>query len=505
MLLLVASFSTSLAITSTANAISDYDSVIQSTNQLKVYYKGAGCSNIFDVADTKNFWAEVFTKPTNINQNTTQYLGNEQTGIPFSWNGGTVNGGGVARKQWDDKKFWSVSTTTDWQNDYSSVQITYTNDPNAKIKFRTNNGVKQLYYEVGSTYVVRTVRLEAQNWAGNPAWNATGTNGCGISAQDIPDNPVITDESPNSYVYFAYGNFEKPDGYQGVTPPQVAPNQAQNKIRPNVVLDVMNKQISINSKVNDTIKAQVPDYKVYWFITNATFDGSGVPPNCGETSFSTSGYSLPNEPLTFEVPCYAKYSVNAYFAYNNGEYPIANFDDYTIVETTINVDVNGGFFSLDTDNNFVCDENNYCYDESTAWVDEQCDLTHLGGCVNNILHQLKVVLGIEKTATNPTGSPFVSFRTETYGLMSIVSAPITAINALTMTRCVPITLTIPYVNKNITLPCYYSIYQSKLGDLFILYQTIATGVIAYYVLVGILRQVKEIKDPKKDQIEVVEL
>lgn len=299
-----------------------------------------------------------------------------------------------------------------------------------------------------------------------------------------------------------YG-IQYPSGYAGDTVTTQPPFYVnKEKVRPNIVFDVMNKNISINSKVNDIVKAQVSDYKVYWFITNANIDGEGA--SC-ETPFSTSGYSLPNEPLTFEVPCLGVYSVNAYFAYNNGDFPIDDFGNYEIVETTINVDVNGGYFSIDTDNDFQCDENNFCQHESALWEDEQCDLLHLGGCVNNILHYLKVALGIEKTATNPTGSPFISFRTDTHGLLSIVTAPLVAINALTTSSCAPVSFTINQINKTITLPCYYSIYQANLGAIFTLYQTLATGVISYYVIVGVLRQVKDIKDPKKDQIEVVQL
>lgn len=290
-----------------------------------------------------------------------------------------------------------------------------------------------------------------------------------------------------------------PSGYEGSQPDGM---EQKDKLRPNILFDVSDKNVSINSKIDDVVKAQLSDYKVFWFISNTNIDGDGS--SC-DPVFSTSGYSLPNEPLTFTAPCYGVYSVNAYFAYSNGDYPIDDFDNYQIVETTINVNVNGGYFSIDTSNDFVCDDNNFCQHESALWVDEQCDLLHLGGCVNNIIHYLQVALGIDKTATNPTGSPFISFRTETHGLLAIVTAPLSAINALTTSTCSPVTFTIPFINKNISLPCYYSIYQQNLGNVFIIYQTIATGVIAYFVIVGILRQVKEIKDPKKDQIEVVNL
>ena len=361
--------------------------------------------------------------------------------------------------------------------------------------FYTNNSGGDLD---GFKYVGLT-NFNAYSYTLSVSNDGTISAQCGLNSNGQINYPVY---EGSGYFYKNTFDVNYPAGYEGLEPPEEPVTIESTKLRPNIVIDVMNKSVSINSKINETVKAQVPDYKIYWFISNVSFDGEGA--SCTDP-FSTSGYSIPSEPLDFEVPCLGTYSVNAYFSYANGEFPIDDFGGYQLEETTINVDINGGFFSIDTDNDFICDDNNFCQHESELWEDEVCDITHIGGCVNNVLHYLAVALGIDKTATNPTGSPFISFRTDTHGLLSIITAPLVAVNALTTASCSPISFTIPYINKAITLPCYYSIYQANLGAIFTLYQTIVTGVVAYFVIVGILRQVKEIKDPKKDQIEVVNL
>lgn len=508
---LLASFALFLATLSvvfspiTANAISDYDNVVKRVNKLEVHARdiSPACSEtIFNISDPATSWSEGLIEPTTYNSNTTGYLGSDSEGIPFSWNSGVVNGGVSTRDFWSQKEFWSTTTTTDWGSGYSYTYVTFTNDPNATIEFRTVGGVKEMYYKTNPGYWVKTVGYGIYYWPTNWAWNATGTSGCGIVLSDAYDSATIVTEASTSYVYFAYGNFVPPPGYAGVIPPETAPGLGE-KLRPNITIDVRDKEVSINSNVNDTVKAQYPDYKVFWFISNTTFDGEGS--SC-EPAFTTSGYSIPSEPLNFTAPCYGAYSVNAYFAYNNGIYPLADFGDYQIVETTINVNINGGFFSIDTDRGeFECDDNNFCQDTQYDWEDKTCDLLNLGGCVENIFHYIGEMLGINPSLMNPTGSPFVSFQTDNHGLVSVIAAPIGALHTLTVSTCSPIVLPLPFVNRNITLPCYYSLYQSHFGVAFTLYQTIAFGLVSYYVIVGLLHTMKDFKDPKKDQIEVLKL
>lgn len=101
---------------------------------------------------------------------------------------------------------------------------------------------------------------------------------------------------------------------------------------------------------------------------------------------------------------------------------------------------------------------------------------------------------------------FNNFTTNTFGLTSIVTAPLNLIQSLTNTTCTDLQLPLPYLtNKYLTLPCMSTIYSQYFGSFFTLYQTITYGIVAYWVCVRIFNLVKDFKNPEHDEIEVVDL
>ena len=101
---------------------------------------------------------------------------------------------------------------------------------------------------------------------------------------------------------------------------------------------------------------------------------------------------------------------------------------------------------------------------------------------------------------------FGDFTTSNHGLASIITAPLTAIQSLTSQTCSPLVLPLPYLdNKTLTLPCMRSIYVSKFGSFMNLYDTITFGIVSYWIIVRLLRFVKDFKNPDHDEIEVVDL
>lgn len=105
------------------------------------------------------------------------------------------------------------------------------------------------------------------------------------------------------------------------------------------------------------------------------------------------------------------------------------------------------------------------------------------------------------------GADFINdFNTNTFGLTSIVTAPLNLIQSLTSSSCTELRLPLPYLNnKFLILPCMTSIYSQYFGSFFTMYQTITYGIIAYWVIVRIFNQVKDFKNPEHDEIEVVDL
>lgn len=108
-------------------------------------------------------------------------------------------------------------------------------------------------------------------------------------------------------------------------------------------------------------------------------------------------------------------------------------------------------------------------------------------------------------AQDSAGGFFNDFTTDTHGLTAIITAPLSLISKITSTSCSPLVLPLPYVDKDLTLPCMGDIYSSFFGSFLSIYQVITFGVVAYWVCVRIFNLVKDFKNPDHDEIEVLDL
>lgn len=108
-------------------------------------------------------------------------------------------------------------------------------------------------------------------------------------------------------------------------------------------------------------------------------------------------------------------------------------------------------------------------------------------------------------AEGAAGGFFDNFDDNDYGLSDVITMPLELIKKITNTSCTPLVLPIPFVNTNVTLPCMNTIYSQFFGNILTLYQTITTGMIAYWICINIFGMVKGFKDPDKDNVEVMEL
>lgn len=100
---------------------------------------------------------------------------------------------------------------------------------------------------------------------------------------------------------------------------------------------------------------------------------------------------------------------------------------------------------------------------------------------------------------------FNGFTTNTHGLTGIITAPLNAIQSLTSKTCSPLVLPLPFVDKDLTLPCMRQIYIDNFGGFMNLYDVIIIGIVSYWVFVRIFTLVKDFKNPDHDEIEVVDL
>lgn len=118
---------------------------------------------------------------------------------------------------------------------------------------------------------------------------------------------------------------------------------------------------------------------------------------------------------------------------------------------------------------------------------------------------------INDTLTNDnvdlgSGSDFFGgFESDTNGLTSVVTAPLQLIQSLNSKTCTALSVPMPYIGKNFMLPCMNTVYNEMFPGFLVLWQTITTGFISYYVLVRLFATVKNLKSPDNDDIEVVDL
>lgn len=108
-------------------------------------------------------------------------------------------------------------------------------------------------------------------------------------------------------------------------------------------------------------------------------------------------------------------------------------------------------------------------------------------------------------AQDSAGGFFNDFTTDTHGLTAVITAPLSLISSITSSSCTPLVIPLPYVEKDLTLPCMGAIYSNYFGSFLSIYQVISFGIVAYWVLVRLFNLVKDFKNPDHDDIEVFDL
>ncbi len=157
-------------------------------------------------------------------------------------------------------------------------------------------------------------------------------------------------------------------------------------------------------------------------------------------------------------------------------------------------------FIIDQSQDMIISQNEALQDSLNDMVGKQDE-------TNEKLDDLKDSITSDDTsgADSQASNFFSSFESNDFGLTGIITAPLNLISNIVSSNCSPLSLPLPFVNKDLTLPCLMPIYQNHFGGFLTLYQTITFGLISYYVIVNILAMVKGFKDPDKDEIQVIEL
>ncbi len=158
--------------------------------------------------------------------------------------------------------------------------------------------------------------------------------------------------------------------------------------------------------------------------------------------------------------------------------------------------------NVETSQSQIQQKQNEILAEQNAIKQEQQKTTDAVNNVNDTLNN-----NDSSGATNEADTFFSGFETDTFGLTSIITAPLNLIGSITSSSCSPLPLKVPFLSENNTLnlPCFKSIYEEHFGSFLIIYQTITFGIVAYWVCVKIFNLVKDFKNPEHDEIEVLDL
>lgn len=100
---------------------------------------------------------------------------------------------------------------------------------------------------------------------------------------------------------------------------------------------------------------------------------------------------------------------------------------------------------------------------------------------------------------------FNSLQINQHGLQSFIFAPFAFFSKLTSSACEPLPLPLPHLGV-IQLPCMTTaVYRPYFGFWLLLYQSILTGIVVYFVATNAFARVKSTVRPNDDDIEVAQL
>lgn len=93
-----------------------------------------------------------------------------------------------------------------------------------------------------------------------------------------------------------------------------------------------------------------------------------------------------------------------------------------------------------------------------------------------------------------------------YGLSGVILKPLDHIKTLSTKVCSPIILPIPFTEKNVTIPCFSTIYDTYVKDLIDIWHIVLYGIVSYGIGLNLFKTIKNAIDPTdEDNIEVIDL
>jgi len=288
--------------------------------------------------------------------------------------------------------------------------------------------------------------------------------------------------------FFINAEVVYPPGYEG---PEAPPLPDVRPIEFPQVLYTVDQNGNFQATYRNPSTIGVCQYDVQWTLTN-TDTSSVVATYTGTWQDSFTSRGLPN----------ANYAVTAEYV---DTIPCALIDGnalYEFIPVTLPFNFSGT--ALTSGTGTQCANDGTCAEFAEAFCDALDSTTWFNGCFTNAWNAIMRILGVSYSLTN--AGIITTFQPETLGIFQIIFSPLYILNGIIEDgyNCEPINLPLPFLGEDLVINCMSDFYETT-GALFVLYQTIISGLIVYWVFVNAAAMIKNFKDPKKDQIEVLHL
>lgn len=468
----------------TANAVSDYDDVVRISTQISVKNE----SGTYQEANYNYDWTTVLVNNDSL-YNSAGVGATQRDSMQAYFN--------------DNKLEWGISQFQDPSTGQKNLFIWWADELHEQALWETpltDFRRLRLKFPAGTGYT-SWINV-TQDSSGNTTINGYGHQ-TGTAYLQIADNQTAGD-----HMVFAstFAPIQTPTGYEGLLPPTSLVNQETE--RPDVKVCTNFRTITIQNKSEYTTDS---DVNIRFMVTQGTF----------ETGIETFEGMIPyNQSTSFNVTNDQPFNVQVFYVDSENNL-LEDTSEIDFRETVIPFSGTGNACQDTTAPETECNENDEC---TTPIKDKYPDCTEH----NWTMTAFEVEITVPSPATigcaigvfwgqtwdfligtwnEPIQDPFGTFNTDTHGLTSIITAPLYIFTNMTTNEytCSPMVLPMPNIG-NLTLPCMNTFYEETIGGTFLtLYQTIVSGIISYFVLVGMLKTMKESKDLQNDKIEVTDL
>lgn len=447
-----------VALSQNANAASEFDNRINTTETVSVLSVGSGAGQIQDI--TYN-WDTILREKACTPE------------ILASWN---------------NKSHWSVSLDKS-PTTATTVMINWTENgetpPTSVFNMPWSPYQATLYLTDGTMHGMYLQYYNGQ-WVAN----------CGndYATRTISSHLIAPYEHMNTdatHLFLSTFPHTTPTGYEGTPPPTgVVEN---DKLRPEFTYTKLGYKLTANYEDNLPYEAK-NGIRLTWLLSQRDENGDYDQIDVKHLKFG--------EQYNYTVTEYDNYILTLGFSVASPFIP----PDFETEITAQGILIDGYNETLSTRDSECID--GLCQEVSKY---EECEVADLGCHLRNFqtgfwLGFLKFI-GLDKTDTSDGISAFEDFNNDTHGLTTVITSPLAIFTNLSQSNytCNTITLPLPHVGGNINLPCLTPFYNNSAPQLFAIYQIIIGGLVAYYVCLKTLEMAKGIKDPENDKIEATKL